>query len=526
MGKLAVIGKLLRTVKHLRPTQAYHQLLYKFKKAGKLSSFQVDVDQPQSLNFSALPEVKEVLKIKGDNTHFTFLNLSNEFAGKIDWNYLEHGKLWNYNLQYVDFVRQDNLSLEQREKVLLDLYQNLWDGIVPLEPYPVSLRIMNAIRFVDGQEGMEKVKKMIAAELNYLSQFLEFHILGNHLLENAFALLMGGHYFKHDAWIKRAEEILTKELKEQTTKDGAHFELSPMYHQIILFRVLESIDYLPEGEQFTNFIRGIADRMNSWLLNISFKNGSIPHFNDSSDGIAYTTPQLLNFGKSLGFSEAKAAQLSDSGYRKYEVANMELIADVHGISPSYQPGHAHADSFSFCLNHKDKAILVDTGISTYNICKQRDQERSTPAHNTISIDGGDSSEVWSGFRVGRRAKVKVLSEDSTGIKASHNGFAAKGVKHERSFSIVDDTILIEDKAIGKKPSNKAVAYFHFAAGTEIKDSDNGLVINDSLLISFHGKYALKTDNYFLCNGYNRLVDAPVVALELTGETLKTEISAI
>ena len=59
--------------------------------------------------------------------------------------------------------------------------------------------------------------------------------------------------------------------------------------------------------------------------------------------------------------------------------------DIGKIGPDYQPGHAHADTFTFCLYFKNTPIVVDTGTSTYNIGKRRDKERSTMVHNTVLL---------------------------------------------------------------------------------------------------------------------------------------------
>ena len=42
----------------------------------------------------------------------------------------------------------------------------------------------------------------------------------------------------------KSKNLLISELNEQVLKDGAHFELSPMYHQIILSRLLDSIQLI------------------------------------------------------------------------------------------------------------------------------------------------------------------------------------------------------------------------------------------------------------------------------------------
>ena len=524
MHKLKMLGKLLRTIKHLKVQQIIYQIRYKFKKPGALNGFaSKKVVKEKPLVFSPLPRVSPVLDLNASEARFCFLNLTVEFdPSKVDWNYSKNGKLWNYNLQYVDFLRQNDFSAEQRSVLLKDLYQALWDGVLPLEPYPASLRIMNGIRFLSDNPGQKGIAEHIYAEITYLSQFLEFHILGNHLLENAFALLMGGAYFSEPSWTQKAEKILRSQLTEQTLQDGAHFELSPMYHQIILFRVLEALDYLPASERFSLFLREIASRMCTWLATISFRNGQIPHFNDSSDGIAFTTSELLAFAIDLKVEWKPLKQLGNSGYRKFQHQKMELIADVHGISPTYQPGHAHADTFSFCLHYDEKAVIVDTGISTYNICERRDIERSTAAHNTVVVGAQNSSEVWSGFRVGRRAKVEISAEDNNSITAAHSGFSTAGVRHQRRFEQKGQSLFIEDKIVGPGVHSDLIAYFHFDQGTAIDLKGNSVLINDELLISFSANKGIQLENYFLCKGYNECVEATVLKVLLGSEGLRTE----
>ena len=46
------------------------------------------------------------------NNSFEFLNLKKEFS-EIDWNYSNNGKLWTYNLNYFDFLNQENISKEE-----------------------------------------------------------------------------------------------------------------------------------------------------------------------------------------------------------------------------------------------------------------------------------------------------------------------------------------------------------------------------------------------------------------------------
>src|SRR5690606_3945150 len=120
-----------------------------------------------------------------------------------------------------------------------------------------------------------------------------------HLLENGFALLMGGHYFQDSQWIAVASKLLQSELDEQILEDGAHFELSPMYHQIILFRVLEAVDYIPKEDAMQSFLQGVASKMLAWLGTMTFRSGHIPHFYYSTNGISLNIVHIVNLSYSL-----------------------------------------------------------------------------------------------------------------------------------------------------------------------------------------------------------------------------------
>ena len=454
--------RLFNTVKFLKPIQIYYRFYYLVRKKsrgvmGKTPLF----SKESAINFLNLQESIHIIDCYSIQNKFTFLNLDKKFEDKIDWNYSEHGKLWTYNLTYFDYLSHTN----QKESLYLmnSFVENISTIKDGLEPFPISLRGINWVKYLSYSKIRDKkIENSLYAQYYILLDNLEYHLLGNHLLENGFSLLFGAYYFQDEILYQKAKKILTQQLEEQILEDGAHFELSPMYHQIMLFRLLDCINLLQNNSwkksELLEFLVKKAELMLGWLENISYKSGEIPLFNDSAKGIAPTTRQLLSYAEVLGI-EVKKSSMKQSGYRKIFKNNYECIVDVGHIGAEYIPGHAHADTFNFELRINGKPFIVDTGLSTYETNDRRTLERSTCSHNTVEVNGQSQSDVWGGFRVGNRAKIIALTENENFIESTHDGYKKDNILHTRKWSFEEDKIIIEDRL--SQPTN-AVARFHFA----------------------------------------------------------------
>ena len=55
-------------------------------------------------------------------------------------------------------------------------------------------------------------------------------------------MLWAALYFKDNFFYEQATQLLYSELEEQILPDGAHYELTPMYHEILLDRLLDCIN--------------------------------------------------------------------------------------------------------------------------------------------------------------------------------------------------------------------------------------------------------------------------------------------
>jgi len=518
----------INTIKYLRPIQVYYRLYYFLR--NRILRYNVKKRIINDFN----PIVWRN-KFDYENSHFeknnsfTFVNIPHSFADEINWNFSQYGKLWTYNLNYFDFLNQGNMSKEIGLLLIKDFIKNdalLKDG---KEPYPISLRGINWVKFLsNNQVKNELVDNTLYFHYCILFENLEYHLLGNHLLENAFSLLFGAYYFEDEEFYNKSYNLLISQLNEQVLKDGAHFELSPMYHQIILSRLLDSIQLIKfnsawKTNDLLSFLEHKASLMTSWLRNITFNSGKIPMVNDATYNIAPTSNQLFLYAKNLGILNRKTP-LSDSGYRKIISNNYELFVDVGNVGPDYQPSHAHSDSFNFELINDGDPIFVDTGISTYEKNNKRQQERSTHSHNTVQISSQNQTQVWGGFRVARRAKIIKLKVDDLRISATHDGYKRKGFEHQRIFEWSDNDITIID-TLNQSSSNKAKAHFHLHSSIiqPIIKNDKVILSDRSITVSFVGHSKIQLTSYNLSLGFNKTMKSFKLIVDFD-KNLKTLIN--
>lgn len=517
-------SRLYHTLRHLKPEQWFYRIWYKLKKRFYSSPSQLNIPMSQAMVFGE----KQFYKFNidscyrpADNT-FTFLNISHTFGNDIDWDIEKYGKLWAYNLNYFAWLNDESLSAESKLRSIHSylLERQHENGA---EPYPTSLRGINWIKFlVQNNVRDEAILSCLYKDYDRLAAFPEYHILANHLLENGFSLFFAGHYFNDKDLYETAHHILEKELREQVLGDGAHYELSPMYHCIVLQRLLECIELYNQSDRFRNKelhmqMEATASKMLGWLQAFCFKDGSYAMLGDAAPGIALPAKELYAYARHLGVNWVKT-KLKDCGYRKMASEKYELILDAGNIIPSYQPGHAHADTFTYCLNVEGRPIIVDTGISTYDKNSRRLEERGTAGHNTVSMNGQNSSDVWGGFRVGKRATVSIMSENAQQIKASHNGYRYLGVIHERSFTCTDDSIVIADKITGGN-GQQIHSHIHFHPSCKVTELSPHSYLIDNIKINISGGTGATLVNYLYCSSYNNTESAPGLRIHIERNTV-------
>lgn len=229
----------------------------------------------------------------------------------------------------------------------------------------------------------------------------------NWIIVESAALALAGLYFPEfteaDRWVQTGFERLRNEFGRQFFPDGAHFEISPLYHSICVHALLEvkraavikGIDAPPEFDS-------PLEKCFEYLMHLCRPDFTWPSLNDSG-GVAgnYTGLMLLasdvfhrpdfrwiGSRGATGTPPAKASVFfQDAGIASMRSGYSEEANFL--VFRAGPPGafHEHGDSLSLDVTGLGFPRLVDPGITSYAPGPMTDYYRSYAAHNVILIDG-------------------------------------------------------------------------------------------------------------------------------------------
>jgi uncharacterized heparinase superfamily protein len=372
-----------------------------------------------------------------------FLNESRYFTGKIDWHREDMNagtRLWKLNLHYFDW--SDRLNDTQ----FMTLVRNWIDTNRPYgdrywldswNSYSMSIRVVAWMGELASRRTslpelfVRSTEESIAEQLQFLENNLELDIGGNHLVKNIKALFWGANYFHgvvSQRWALRATRLLNREMMRQILPDGFHFELSPSYHCQVFADLMDVCHVIPEGALKTSLTNRLW-AMAQVVADMTHPDCKISLFNDGGLNMTHLPHELLdNFERLTGLrpKERRYAWFRNAGYHVFRTEDLLLLYDSGPVCPDGLPAHAHGDIFAFELSLAGQRLFVDAGVYEYSAGELRSRSRSTKAHNTLTLDDLDQCEFWSAFRMGRRARVKLLAASHTNefvtIDAQHDGY--------------------------------------------------------------------------------------------------------
>jgi uncharacterized heparinase superfamily protein len=433
-----------------------------------------------------LPFLRSLRSLR--ETTLTFLNHTVSYPHGVRWDAPEPVKLWRYNLHYMPFLHQcDMTAARRREWMCLWMQDNPDPRGEGWEPFPTSVRLVNWLKVWWGEGEVEGDVPLLAsayAQARHLRRWVEVHLQGNHLFENLKALFWAGCTLQGEEankWRIWAAQCLVRQLREQVLADGGHYERSPMYHSHVLEGCLDLLNiqstWAAQHPELAALLQHKAAQMLTWVEATTHPDGQIALFNDAAFASAPAPGQLLDYGRKLGLtwsSPGSFIHLKDSGYVAVRDTHHYFIVDIGPMGPDYQPGHGHCDLFSFEWSYGSQRVICDTGVYAYQDPIMRPYVRSTAAHNTVRVDGEEQSEIWQEFRVARRAHpdmhcVEAIADGTVRVVGSHAGYSRLRGRpvHQRAFSFRSGHLVVLDRITGFG-WHEIEAFVHFHPSVTLK----------------------------------------------------------
>lgn len=479
------------TVKYLKPTQVLYQILNKYKKKERVYFEKLPVDYRNVHIAISELDCDDILvkRFKPELMKKGKLSLLNQI---VDLNYTRNytntlKPLIVNNVYYFEYgIVLGALYQKTKDIAYWNLFKKCYEDYlnahVELKSvYSMALQIPNVlIAFelfgeVVEKNFREKAYSELYSQYKYIADHQEKHLLANHYFEDLKALIIASYLFKDDKKLKGYLKAFKKQCDEQILKDGVHYELSLMYHKLILedvmrIEILAKFPDFPKCDWLVPLMQKMVDAMYSLEKGI----GRTPLFNDSGDNVAKTCKQLcLAADKYFGIKPVLKDAFEDSGYYKIYDGDRALIFDAGKIGVDYQPAHGHCDCLSFELAVDDKPLFVNSGTYEYQ-GDLRKYFRKACAHNTVEINGHEQSQCWGGFRVSKRiSRVKATHGDGF-VEGSCKNY--HGEEHLRKVSLTDGVLEVKDSIVAQEKV-PIKSYLHISPeyrveGKFIKDKSN------------------------------------------------------
>lgn len=466
---LGKIGLYANTIRYLKPEQVFWRVGKKMGMKCALKGAHPTKEIGQRIGI-AIPEldydpvflnrfcVEELMKDR-----VTFLHEAEDVSWEGNWRVESRTPLWNFNLHYFEYIHPlTKRYLDTGDKQYLDKAVQIIRGWIRQNPkeqrgdgwsaYTISLRLTNWLSFYASASQYlddsfrKELEDSIFAQYVYLSGHLEKEILGNHYFENLKTLVLCALFFGDTQSLPIYLHAFRDECREEILPDGMHFELSPMYHKIVLEGLLRVTAALRAANMPDAELERMTWDMVSAAYSMERSLSRTPLFNDSGDNVAKSLAALMECAnRYLDIAPVYRKALPDSGYYFFTNGEWKLIVDAGAAGPDYIPGHSHCDAMSFELYRNGEPVLVNCGTYAYQ-CAQRHWFRSTEAHNTVQAAGVEQSEIWSTFRLARRSKTRVLEVLENGIRMEMTDY--KGNRIQREILLVPDALHIRDQAEG------------------------------------------------------------------------------
>lgn len=338
------------------------------------------------------------------------------------------------------------------------------------ETYSTCERVANLltwISFIPMDERSRVVPPTIVKHLQESIAWIATHLeyygkqTGNHIINNARALIMVGAFLKNKIALHTGMEMLKRMLPVLIQADGFLRERSSHYQLIVLTWLLDAFTFAKHCNMCTDteiaFLQETIKRMGQAASMLCDPQGNLQvYIGDISPDM---TPADTTRRLTLCYPNDWPAQMnrvnSDDWHSIKNQSNKVLLNCPNGRFPKQFPSHAHGDITSFVWSYEDKPIFIDPGRSRYTKDPISSLQKSAASHNVALVNNLAplcESFVLNGnwWPIPYASATIHVEQNENSITLAHDGFkrATPVNKHTRKIEIFADGITVCDHFSG------------------------------------------------------------------------------
>lgn len=355
----------------------------------------------------------------------------------------------------------------------------------------------------------KNVKKIIEGSYKkILSNFFYAHkcIKNNHTFSEISGLIIGAWCCEDNKRMKKAYNLLDKEIRNQFLEDGGFKQYSFNYQRFTL-QIIECIYKVSNKTKIKIKENDRVKNSIQIMYQIQSENGDIPNYGSNDGALIFPTTsckyrdfrpvlnttyalitgkrlykpgiydeELLWFGDKDYYQideiKRKSTQFNKSGFYILRNENSFLVTYLQ----DYKSRPAHMDQLHIDLWINNKNILCDGGTYSY-ASVEGDFLSKTKAHNVIQLDDKEQMDKISKFMVcnwTKRSKAKFNENQFIGEVITQ-----KGYRHLRNITQHNDEYIIEDKVYGK--GKYCNLYFNTPLDVKVDNNKINLYDQDSFV---------------------------------------------
>lgn len=317
-------------------------------------------------------------------------------------------------------------------------------------------------------------------------------------------------------WQVEAVSRLEEQARMQVLADGMQVERASGYHLVCTFCLLQILDLAQRnGVRVSETYRRVVESMADFVLSVMKPHGVYPMLKDGDESDVFgarasyglwediNNLNMLEDANDLRWVLKTAARIFKRPDLLYVATHGKAGAkptlgsvarpeggffvmrtgwehdDLYAVFTCGELGvqdqncvHGHADALSLDVSGHGETLLIDPGRYLYE-GPYRIWFKSTIAHNTVAVDGQDSSELADEWMFKTKANSRLNCWATTSrcdyVDGQHDGYQrlADPVTHRRRVLFVKPHFWLVLDEFAAEARHTYDQYFHFAAAAEL-----------------------------------------------------------